>query len=69
MRGVHGHIQFSVKDTHKNGEDEDGEDSDKEDLLRGKDKGKSGAVRVSALDLVHLAGSVSVRHTGATGDR
>ena len=49
MRGVHGHIQFSVKDTHKNGEDEDGEDSDEEDLLRGNDKqGKSGAAGISS---------------------
>ena len=62
-------VESRLKDTAKNGEDDDGDDSDEEDLLRGNETGKSGAVRVSTLNLVDLAGSESVRHTGATGDR
>ena len=62
-------VESRLKDTKKNGEDDDGEDSDEEDLLRGNETGKSGAVRISTLNLVDLAGSESVRHTGATGDR
>lgn len=62
-------VESRLKDTKKNGYDEDGDDSDEEDLLRGNDTEKNGAVRVSTLNLVDLAGSESVRHTGATGER
>ena len=62
-------VESWLKDTRKHGEDDDGEDSDEEDLLGGNDTGNNGAVRVSTLNLVDLAGSESVRHTGATGDR
>jgi centromeric protein E len=62
-------VESRLKDTKKNSAVDDGEDSDDEDLQRDSATDKSGAVRVSTLNLVDLAGFENVRHTGATEPR